>query len=169
MHRLKFANIFRSFDLSLPTADPCTSRRAFQRSIFTCETLCHKNIRQLNYVEANNAMAAQTGVELSHEEVWDDSDLVQNWNEAFEEYKVCIHACSCTRLVANIIAEISQSGCQRRKSPTICCVESEARSQWGSEHLKHTRELCPCSGRIARRDSHFSAKCCPWTSKRRAA
>ncbi|KAF7186738.1 hypothetical protein HII31_11970 [Pseudocercospora fuligena] len=32
-------------------------------------------------------MAAQAGVELSHEEVWDDSDLVQNWNEAFEEYK----------------------------------------------------------------------------------
>ncbi|EME83964.1 uncharacterized protein MYCFIDRAFT_195150 [Pseudocercospora fijiensis CIRAD86] len=32
-------------------------------------------------------MANHAGGELSHEEVWDDSDLVQNWNDAFEEYK----------------------------------------------------------------------------------
>ncbi|KXT11360.1 hypothetical protein AC579_9454 [Pseudocercospora musae] len=32
-------------------------------------------------------MSAQTVAELSHEEVWDDSDLVQNWNDALDEYK----------------------------------------------------------------------------------
>ena len=28
--------------------------------------------------------------ELSHAQVWDDSELVDSWNEALEEYKVVI-------------------------------------------------------------------------------
>ena len=28
---------------------------------------------------------------LSHEEIWDDSALVRSWDEAVEEYKVCIY------------------------------------------------------------------------------
>lgn len=28
---------------------------------------------------------------LSHEEIWDDSALVQSWDDAVEEYKVTIH------------------------------------------------------------------------------
>jgi hypothetical protein len=27
---------------------------------------------------------------LTHEEIWDDSALVQSWDEAVEEYKVCL-------------------------------------------------------------------------------
>lgn len=27
-------------------------------------------------------------INLSHEEVWDDSALVSSWNEAYEEYQV---------------------------------------------------------------------------------
>jgi hypothetical protein len=26
--------------------------------------------------------------ELSHEEIWDDSGLVESWNQSYEEYKV---------------------------------------------------------------------------------
>jgi hypothetical protein len=26
---------------------------------------------------------------LSHEEIWDDSALVDSWNDALDEYKVC--------------------------------------------------------------------------------
>lgn len=28
---------------------------------------------------------------LTHEEIWDDSALVRSWDEAVEEYKVCLH------------------------------------------------------------------------------
>jgi hypothetical protein len=28
---------------------------------------------------------------MSHAEIWDDSALVDSWNEALEEYKVIIH------------------------------------------------------------------------------
>ncbi len=30
-----------------------------------------------------------SGAAIQHTEVWDDSALVNSWNEAFEEYKVC--------------------------------------------------------------------------------
>jgi hypothetical protein len=26
--------------------------------------------------------------ELTHEEIWDDSGLINSWNESYEEYKV---------------------------------------------------------------------------------
>ena len=29
---------------------------------------------------------------LKHEEIWDDSYLVQSWDEALEEYKVSLHS-----------------------------------------------------------------------------
>jgi len=28
--------------------------------------------------------------ELSHSEIWDDSALINSWDEALEEYKVCV-------------------------------------------------------------------------------
>lgn len=39
-------------------------------------------------------MAKADGLEgqdshLTHAQIWDDSSLVQSWNEAAEEYKVC--------------------------------------------------------------------------------
>ena len=30
---------------------------------------------------------------LTHEEIWDDSALIRSWDEAVEEYKVCLHLC----------------------------------------------------------------------------
>lgn len=32
-------------------------------------------------------------VELSQEEVWDDSALIDSWNEALAEYKVRVSTC----------------------------------------------------------------------------
>jgi hypothetical protein len=29
----------------------------------------------------------------THEEIWDDSMLIESWNQALEEYKVCRFAC----------------------------------------------------------------------------
>lgn len=33
----------------------------------------------------------RSGAPLSHEEIWDDSALVQSWDDAVEEYNVYIH------------------------------------------------------------------------------
>lgn len=33
-----------------------------------------------------------SNLKMSHNEIWDDSALVDSWNEALEEYKVC-HCC----------------------------------------------------------------------------
>lgn len=35
-------------------------------------------------------MAAQEAAELTHDELWDDSALVNSWDEAFAEYKVSL-------------------------------------------------------------------------------
>ncbi|KXT04168.1 hypothetical protein AC578_64 [Pseudocercospora eumusae] len=59
----------------------------FYRHLHMRITIHLEDISQRNLLKVTDTMAAQTGGELSHEDVWDDSDLVQNWNEAFEEYK----------------------------------------------------------------------------------
>lgn len=70
-------------------------------------------------------MAAETGEELTHDEMWDDSDLVQNWNEAFAEYNVCNLLFSHTRLTArtNRRAEVPQPCGSRREGREVCYVE----------------------------------------------
>lgn len=49
--------------------------------------------------------------ELTHEEIWDDSALVDSWNDALEEYKVC-NCYQALKKQTNTVSEISQRLCQ---------------------------------------------------------
>lgn len=58
------------------------------------------------------AMATQ---QLSQSEIWDDSALVDSWNEAVEEYKVCIPEYRRLVTLLMCMSEISQYCGQRRE------------------------------------------------------
>src|SRR5690242_9102382 len=58
---------------------------------------------------------------LSHDEIWDDSALVESWDQALQEYKVCTGASATPArrglAYANALAtEISQHLCSGRHS-----------------------------------------------------
>lgn len=64
-----------------------------------------------------NIIDSDLAINMSHAQIWDDSALIDTWNEALEEYRVWLThhlhkldmSCSLTRC-----SEISQHSCQRR-------------------------------------------------------
>lgn len=56
-------------------------------------------------------MAAQN---LSQAEVWDDSELLYSWNEAFEEYKVSTSVIN-LKTITDIGVEVPQLSSKRRE------------------------------------------------------
>lgn len=41
-----------------------------------------------NIISTSTMAGVGEEINLSHEEIWDDSALVSSWNEAYEEYQV---------------------------------------------------------------------------------
>lgn len=56
----------------------------------------------------------RSGAPLSHEEIWDDSALVQSWDDAVEEYEVYTSIFNFHVIVFNFGIGLSQHPCARR-------------------------------------------------------
>lgn len=55
---------------------------------------------------------------LSHEEMWDDSELIDSWNQALDEYKVCVSDAplvhpACLTLRRNTTAFLRRGGASK--------------------------------------------------------
>ncbi|KAF4451379.1 Survival motor neuron-like protein 1 [Fusarium austroafricanum] len=66
---------------------------------------------------------------LTHEEMWDDSALIDSWNEALQEYKVLKHTYS-----------IHAKGGSVRELESQSCVEVEAESESEQPQVTETEE-----------------------------
>jgi hypothetical protein len=63
---------------------------------FPIVTVCGTHIVHLHKQQLSSGASTMGPKQrdLTHEEIWDDSVLVDSWNDALKEYKVCPPVCS---------------------------------------------------------------------------
>ena len=78
-------NLTRNLDAYVWTKSGCIWVQDFSSSDITG----HAKDFQQNNTQPKDLLEMASANDFTHEEIWDDSALVESWNQALDEYKVC--------------------------------------------------------------------------------